>query len=83
MGIQWMQESCDLRDDPVSGARIIQLTSAAAYQARPALGHHVNRTTSAVRGRSNTAANSQLSLKPSPDAAGAGRSLAGSTTGAA
>lgn len=27
---QWAQESCDLRDDPVSGARIIQLTSAVA-----------------------------------------------------
>ena len=26
----WGQESCDRRDDPVSGARIIQLTSAAA-----------------------------------------------------
>lgn len=26
----WAQESCDRRDDPVSGARIIQLTSAAA-----------------------------------------------------
>lgn len=26
----WAQESCDLRDDPVSGARIIQLTSAVA-----------------------------------------------------
>lgn len=30
MAIQWAQESCDLMDDPVSGARIIQLTSAAA-----------------------------------------------------
>jgi hypothetical protein len=30
MATQWMQESCDRRDDPVSGARIIQLTSAAA-----------------------------------------------------
>jgi hypothetical protein len=30
MPIQWAQESCDRRDDPVSGARIIQLTSAAA-----------------------------------------------------
>ncbi len=30
MVIKWGQESCDLRDDPVSGARIIQLTSAAA-----------------------------------------------------
>ncbi len=28
--IQWAQESCDRRDDPVSGARIIQLTSAVA-----------------------------------------------------
>jgi hypothetical protein len=28
--VQWAQESCDLRDDPVSGARIIQLTSAVA-----------------------------------------------------
>jgi len=28
--VQWMQESADRRDDPVSGARIIQLTSAAA-----------------------------------------------------
>jgi hypothetical protein len=30
MPIQWAHESCDLYDDPVSGARIIQLTSAAA-----------------------------------------------------
>ncbi len=30
MAIQWAQESCDLMDDPASGARIIQLTSAAA-----------------------------------------------------
>lgn len=29
MPVQWAQESCDRRDDPVSGARIIQLTSAA------------------------------------------------------
>jgi len=28
--VLWAQESCDRRDDPVSGARIIQLTSAAA-----------------------------------------------------
>ncbi len=28
--ISWAQESCDRRDDPVSGARIIQLTSAVA-----------------------------------------------------
>lgn len=27
MPIQWAQESCDRRDDPISGARIIQLTS--------------------------------------------------------
>lgn len=27
---QWAQESCDRQDDPISGARIIQLTSAAA-----------------------------------------------------
>jgi hypothetical protein len=27
MPVQWMQESCDLYDDPVSGARIVQLTS--------------------------------------------------------
>jgi len=30
MATHWAQESCDRRDDPVSGARIIQLTSAAA-----------------------------------------------------
>jgi len=30
MPVKWGQESCDRRDDPVSGARIIQLTSAAA-----------------------------------------------------
>jgi len=30
MAITWAQESCDKRDDPISGARIIQLTSAAA-----------------------------------------------------
>ena len=30
MTIHWAYESCDRRDDPVSGARIIQLTSAAA-----------------------------------------------------
>ena len=30
MPVRWAQESCDRRDDPVSGARIIQLTSAAA-----------------------------------------------------
>ena len=30
MAIHWAQESCDRRDDPASGARIIQLTSAAA-----------------------------------------------------
>jgi len=30
MAIKWGYESCDMRDDPVSGARIIQLTSAAA-----------------------------------------------------
>ena len=30
MPIQWAHESADLRDDPVSGARIRQLTSAAA-----------------------------------------------------
>jgi hypothetical protein len=30
MPIQWGQESCDRRKDPVSGARIVQLTSAAA-----------------------------------------------------
>jgi hypothetical protein len=30
MPIQWASESADRRDDPVSGARIIQLTSAAA-----------------------------------------------------
>ncbi len=30
MPIKWAQESSDRRDDPVSGARIIQLTSAAA-----------------------------------------------------
>jgi hypothetical protein len=30
MPIQWAHESCDLMDDPDSGARIIQLTSAAA-----------------------------------------------------
>lgn len=30
MTIRWAQESCDRRDDPVSGARIIQLTSACA-----------------------------------------------------
>lgn len=30
MFVQWKQESADRRDDPVSGARIIQLTSAAA-----------------------------------------------------
>ena len=28
--VKWAQESSDRRDDPVSGARIIQLTSAAA-----------------------------------------------------
>jgi hypothetical protein len=27
MPVQWMQESCDLYDDPESGARIVQLTS--------------------------------------------------------
>ncbi|NQU10378.1 hypothetical protein HQ590_06295, partial [bacterium] len=30
MPVQWASESADRRDDPVSGARIIQLTSAAA-----------------------------------------------------
>ena len=30
MAIQWMYESSDRRDEPVSSARIIQLTSAAA-----------------------------------------------------
>src|SRR6185503_16728963 len=30
MAVHWAQESCDRRDDPISGARIIQLTSAAA-----------------------------------------------------
>lgn len=30
MPVNWARESCDRRDDPVSGARIIQLTSAAA-----------------------------------------------------
>ena len=30
MPTKWAQESCDRRDDPVSGARIIQLTSASA-----------------------------------------------------
>lgn len=28
--MNWRSESCDLRDDPKSGARIIQLTSGAA-----------------------------------------------------
>jgi hypothetical protein len=28
--VKWAQESCDRRDDPLSGARIVQLTSAAA-----------------------------------------------------
>jgi len=30
MPVNWARESCDRRNDPVSGARIIQLTSAAA-----------------------------------------------------
>ena len=30
MDMRWKWESCDRRDDPVSGARIIQLTSSAA-----------------------------------------------------